>query len=120
MLLHRLWPRIAAKIKGFESSLQQREIQLQQEVDKRTEVRRELDARLCELREKDRALTDYAAQQLVSAKEVEGMRAHLATMNHEQEKHRRARAEQVLGLLQQVRAWIGIMFDWRYHCDCFC
>ena len=46
---------------------------------------------------------ENAAQQLVSAKELEGMRAHLATMNHEQEKHRRARAEQVLGLLQQVR-----------------
>jgi thioredoxin-like negative regulator of GroEL len=98
-------PLHAAKVKGVESSLQQREIQLQQEVDKRTEVRRELDAKLCELREKDRALADYAAQQLVSAKEVEGMRAHLATMNHEQEKHRRARAEQVLGLLQQVRGW---------------
>ncbi len=50
-----------------------------------------------------RTAAENAAQQLVSAKELEGMRAHLATMNHEQEKHRRARAEQVLGLLQQVR-----------------
>ena len=52
----------AAKIKGFESSLQQREIQLQQEVDKRTEVRRVLDAKLLEMRDKDRALGMWVSE----------------------------------------------------------
>ena len=90
-----------AKVKVLESTLQQKDIQLQQEADRRGELKRELDARLGELRDRDRTIAEQLSRESMMTREMEGMQAHLATLQHEHERHRRARAEQVVGMLQQ-------------------
>jgi hypothetical protein len=90
-----------AKVKVLESTLQQKDIQLQQEIERRSELKRELDAKLSDLRERDRTIAEQLSVQASMTRELDGMQAHLATLQHEHERHRKARAEQVIGMLQE-------------------